>query len=73
MLDTDSNRELLSIQEDEMQLPETKKRRVAPYLTKEVEDRLMIHAKKLKRSKTSLAAILIEEAMDARELLEKGE
>jgi hypothetical protein len=56
-----------------MQLPETKKRRVAPYLSKESEDRLMIHAKKAKHTKTMMAAILIEEAMDARDLLEKGE
>lgn len=56
-----------------MQLPDTKKRRVYPYLTKESEDRLMIHARKSKHTKTAMAAILIEEAMDARELLEKGE
>ena len=56
-----------------MQLPDTKKRRVAPYLAKEAEDRLMIHAKKSKHTKTAMAAILIEEALDARDLLEKGE
>ena len=56
-----------------MQFPETKKRRVYPYITQATEDRMMIHAKKSKHTKTAMAAILIEEALDARELLEKGE
>jgi len=56
-----------------MQLPDTKKRRVYPYITQETEDRIMIHAKKAKHTKTMMAAILIEEALDARDLLEKGE
>lgn len=56
-----------------MQLPMTKKRRISPYIDQKTEDRIMVHAKKAKHTKTSMAAILIEEALDARDLLEKGE
>lgn len=56
-----------------MQLPGTKKRRVAPRLTDSMIDRIMIHAHREKRTLTTMTQILMEEGLDARDLLKKSE
>lgn len=57
-----------------MQLPETKKRRSSIYIDQKTEDRIMVHAArhKIKRLAT-MVTILMEEGLDARDLLEKEE
>lgn len=54
-----------------MQLPVTKKRRVSIYIDQGTEDRIMIHGKKGHHKLASQVTILVEEALDARDVLEK--
>jgi len=50
-----------------------KKRPISFRLDREKEDRILIHAKKHKHTLTTMIQILMEEGLDARDLLEKGE
>jgi hypothetical protein len=57
-----------------MQLPTTNKRRSSIYIDQKTEDRIMIHAARHKIKKlATMIQILMEEGLDARDLLEKGE
>lgn len=56
-----------------MQLPETKKRRVSIYIDQKTEDRIMIHGKKNRRKLATQVTAMVEDQLDALELLEKGE
>ncbi len=51
-----------------MQLPETKKDRFATWLSEDTIDRIMIHGRREHRSKSAMGRLLIEEALDARDL-----
>jgi hypothetical protein len=68
---------------EESPLPEPSKEDFSPMkygirpisfrLSREIEDRILIHAKKHKHTLTTMIQILMEEGLDARDLLEKVE
>ncbi len=55
-----------------MQIPATNKRRVSIYIDRATEDRIMIHGKKGHHKLASQVTILVEEALEARAILETG-